>query len=202
MPTQVRFIQEIGTQARLRRYWGGKDCPNSYGVKGRPGGHNAEHFLAASPKIGDWELGGMPEDHAEALWPAKCDDCGALVPPEAAKQVSRRRLYDSPSGSPEPGDVFWLPCYGSEGNCPWWDNCPGRHLHVVLPNGHSWDIDSRASNCQMKDDRAHRCWVRSGEPPLVTANKNGLTCGAGAGSISVPGYHGFLLNGILSDHHP
>ncbi|HEX3800262.1 MAG TPA: hypothetical protein VH413_16320 [Verrucomicrobiae bacterium] len=49
------------------------------------------------------------------------------------------------------------------------------------------------------DDDKHRCWTRRGEPPNVTVGKSefGPTCGAGAGSIIVPGWHGFLRNGVL-----
>lgn len=49
------------------------------------------------------------------------------------------------------------------------------------------------------DARPHKCWVRHGTPPRVTVDKDGLTCGAGAGSIAVPGYHGHLQNGYLTD---
>lgn len=39
-----------------------------------------------------------------------------------------------------------------------------------------------------------------GNPPIITVNKNGLTCKAGAGSIyhkSGSGWHGFLRNGVF-----
>jgi hypothetical protein len=70
---------------------------------------------------------------------------------------------------------------------------------VVLPNGHIWDVDGRASNCDMKEDRTHRCWVRHGDPPNVHVDKNGHTCHAGAGSILSGNYHGFLHNGELTN---
>lgn len=52
-----------------------------------------------------------------------------------------------------------------------------------------------------------RCWVRHGEPPIVTVNKDGLTCAAGAGSIGIGGgeryYHGFLQRrSIMGDNSP
>lgn len=78
-----------------------------------------------------------------------------------------------------------------------WDNCEGRHLIVHTPGG-SWDIDSRAANCDKRDERTHRCWVRHGEPPSIHVDKNGNTCGAGAGSIQCGSYHGFLHNGELT----
>lgn len=75
----------------------------------------------------------------------------------------------------------------------------GPHLCVILPNGNRWEIDSRASNCGSPYDYAHRCWVRHGEPPRITVDKNGPTCQAGAGSISSGSYHGFLRDGVLTD---
>lgn len=34
---------------------------------------------------------------------------------------------------------------------------------------------------------------------MITVDKNGTTCAAGAGSISAGPYHGFLRNGQLVD---
>jgi hypothetical protein len=73
----------------------------------------------------------------------------------------------------------------------------GRVLGVVTPGG-EWIIDSRASNCTLKDDNEHACWVRHGTPPMVTVDKAGKTCEAGAGSIQCGSYHGFLRNGELT----
>lgn len=81
-----------------------------------------------------------------------------------------------------------------------WDNETGPHLLVRCPNGdgtRDWDIDSRASNCTLPNDRLHRCWVRHGDPPNITVDKSGLTCSAGAGSIALPNWHGFLRGGQL-----
>lgn len=76
----------------------------------------------------------------------------------------------------------------------------GRSLIVKCPDGHEWFIDHRASNCGMPADRVHYCWVRHGEPPNITVNKDGLTCGAGGGSVQTPrGYHGFLRNGEFTE---
>ncbi len=80
---------------------------------------------------------------------------------------------------------------------PGWCGPDGRSIHVVLPNGNKWCIDSRCSNCTRKDDDVHKCWVRHGEPPELTVDKNGNTCAAGAGSILSGDYHGFLRNGFL-----
>lgn len=49
------------------------------------------------------------------------------------------------------------------------------------------------------DAQPHACWVRHGEPPNVTVDKNGVTCRAGAGSIIADDFHGFLRNGWLTE---
>lgn len=73
----------------------------------------------------------------------------------------------------------------------------GAQLNVMTPGG-PWNIDSRASNCTMPFDYEHRCWVRRGEPPNVHVDKDGNTCQAGAGSIGMTNYHGFLHDGALT----
>lgn len=75
---------------------------------------------------------------------------------------------------------------------------PDGHVLVVRTPGGDWCVDSRASNCTMPDDDEHHCWVRHGEPPNITVDKNGHTCRAGAGSIAVGDYHGFLRDGHLT----
>jgi hypothetical protein len=103
-------------------------------------------------------------------------------------------IYNTESGKPEPGDMFFVeydPQYST------WNNSDGKDLHCILPNGNEFNIDSRAANCTMKEEKTHRCWVRTGTPPNITAGKNGNTCSAGAGSILSGDWHGFLRNGEL-----
>ena len=92
----------------------------------------------------------------------------------------------------EPGNIFWADYLPDDF---YWDNHKGAHLFAILPNGEQWCIDSRASNCGLPDDKLHRCWCRHGEPPEITVDKNGNTCNAGAGSILMGSYHGFLQGG-------
>lgn len=74
----------------------------------------------------------------------------------------------------------------------------GLAVACILPTGRWWYIDGRASNCTMPNDTEHRCWVRHGtKGGTLHVDKNGLTCQAGAGSIAVPNFHGFLHNGEL-----
>ena len=95
------------------------------------------------------------------------------------------KVWDTPSGKLEPGCMYW--------NDNGYYDTP--HLQVICPNGQGWDIDSRASNCTLPNDNEHKCWIRHGEPPNITVDKNGKTCSAGAGSIQAGNYHGFLING-------
>lgn len=80
----------------------------------------------------------------------------------------------------------------------------GKSIVCIIPHGERgktwWHIDSRANNCTLADDKEHRCWVRHGTVGgEIHVDKNGNTCAAGAGSIGVPGFHGFLHHGVLRD---
>ena len=92
-----------------------------------------------------------------------------------------------------------------------WENETGPHLLVHCPNPtpdpkdvlmqtRDWDLDCRASNCTLPNDHVHRCWIRTGNAPDITVAKNGLTCSAGAGSIALPNWHGFLERGYLVEN--
>ena len=215
----ARLIHEIGTRAKLRVYWG-KSCVGSDGAP--HGYHNATKKLADSPGIHDWPRGGHKsfvsdsrEDYPEADWPTKCDACGAApdVPiftgaegqvysDCAQRQVFFQALYDTASGSPEAGDVFWRQdwaweqkdgrgiCFHSRFGGQEWPDCGGKHLIAFTPNGWEWDINSRAKNCGTKNDPNHRCWTVvgkiEGDPLDITVNP----------SIDVPGWHGYLEHGI------
>jgi hypothetical protein len=73
----------------------------------------------------------------------------------------------------------------------------GRYLVVILPDRNSWHIDSRASNCRRAKDYEGFCWVRTGKPEDGTLDVRSCGCGAGAGSVRTPAYHGFLHRGFL-----
>jgi len=134
----------------------------------------------------------------DSRWPKKCDHCDYKFTENDNWGVWRRRIYirtDTKErltlqNAPVGAMWYWdgYSCKGEDGHC----------LMVKTPGG-DWIIDSRASNCTMKEDNIHRCWVRHGTPPNVTVSKNGNTCRAGAGSILVGSYHGFLRNGYLED---
>lgn len=190
-----RFIEHVGWRARIIALW--DNCPKGYSHSGRV---VVDEIM--DPKANPKAEGGLDKYADHPGWDTMtCDKCGEAPPnPEEVKRAfGWKRFFPTETGKPEIGDMFWLPCrsmlYG--GKCFNWDNCEGKHLHVLLPDGHEWDVDGRAKNCTMKDDRSHRCWVREGDPPNVTAGKTGHTCSAGAGSIATGKWHGFLRGGKL-----
>lgn len=123
------------------------------------------------------------------------------APGEGYRRVDTGEVYahlkDAPPGAM--WDAPWMHDYGKSrgGFLMAGPNTDGRFLIVRMPNGHDWMIDSRCSNCTLPEDDDHRCWVRHGEPPNLTVDKNGRTCSAGAGSIQSGNWHGFLRNGEL-----
>jgi hypothetical protein len=136
--------------------------------------------------------------HDDPRWPTHCT-CGLAFTEADEWQEFHDRLYtDGPRTWPKRelpvGAMFyadWLP------SNMFWDNKTDGHLTVITPGG-EWNIDQRASNCTLPYDRLHRCWVRHGEPPMVHVDKAGHTCAAGAGSILLQNYHGFLHYGNLT----
>jgi hypothetical protein len=101
-------------------------------------------------------------------------------------------------GALPPGAMY----YAWEGWRPEDAGPDGRHLMVITPGGEWW-VDGRANNCT-RPGEPHKCWVRHGEPPEVTVDKEGDTCGCGCsiGIYNPDGsfrYHGFLRNGWLED---
>ncbi len=194
-----------------RSYISGDTCPNCCGG-GKPGYHNALKLIRDVPELDAWKVFGELEDYAPELWPTACSDCGTPVPAGEPKptvvgqqalvvtrQIFSSRLYHTASGKPEPGDLYETKWHAGD-KCPYWDTCSGVHLQAILPNGDHWDLNSRASNCTMRQDRIHRCWVITGSAKdgTIHVDKNGLTCAAGAGSIAVEGYHGFLHAGFFT----
>lgn len=130
-------------------------------------------------------------------WPKQCD-CGYVFKRTDNRQVNDEQIYVDIDGkeytlrNPVPGmmyDSWWMPdrYKGADGRC----------LTVICPDGKLWQVDARARNCTMPDDNVHRCWVRHGEWPDVTVDKNGVTCQAGGGSIDTGTWHGFLRNGYF-----
>jgi hypothetical protein len=150
----------------------------------------------------------------DARWPTNCEVCGQPFDAADPHQLFGRQIYVRP----DTGERFTLED-APPGACwdAWWfhrgkkgdPESPrgsgyhvgpdGRTLIVKCPDGHEWMIDGRASNCTMKDDMAHFCWVRHGRPEdgNLHVDKNGPSCSAGGGSIDTGKWHGHLHNGEL-----
>ena len=193
---KVRFIEPVGRITSNVGIWEGTcPCGGKY--------HRAEVNKQEYPGATDaTEL--LPEPYTVTEGDGTtCQYCGAPAPAGLWMGGGSGTLWSNGKDKPQPGDMYWASWYHQDGRCVLgkWDNCndPRGHLMVVLPNGHTWDIDGRASNCDMKDERTHRCWVRHGEPPNITVDKGGHTCHAGAGSIIGGEWHGFLRNGVLEE---
>ena len=182
----------------LRRYSlrDGRECASGYKY------HNAMFLIGESPIVWAQEDSRViaPRDSRmppvqDPRWPAKCEHCDYTFAPDDEYQLFGRTLYrradtgeittieDAPDGAM--WNAYWTSRWQPD----------GRNLMVKVPGGATWHIDGRASNCDMPEDGQHRCWVRHGEPPLLTVDKNGHTCNAGGGSIQTNNWHGHLVNG-------
>jgi hypothetical protein len=169
---------------------------------------------------------------ADPRWPSACA-CGYVFDERAEFQIFTDQIYRRT----DTGELTTLRDAGPGAiwNAAWlsdWSHYrgpDGRSLVVRLPNGHDWQIDGIASNCDAPcqdcgrpmhlhfadtetrkanaiecrklNPRPHKCWIRHGEPgtPSFHVDKNGVTCNAGAGSILAGNYHGFLHHGHLRE---
>lgn len=208
MGVKCFMVRQTGKfRAKLRRFTYSTDAS----CAGRANwGHDASSVQIAvidgiKDAKGYWDLDAAERAHMpsrdDSRWPTKCEACEYVFQPQDEWQLFTDHIYVDDAGkeyslrAPVPG-MMWLADWGGE----WMKGPDGHSLHVICPDGSEWCIDGRASNCTMKEDsgpygQAHRCWIRHGTPPNVTVDKAGKTCAAGAGSIAVPGYHGFLRNG-------
>lgn len=210
MGVKCFFLKPAGTLRRsLRRYHGiaetEEPCPL---MPAQPGWHGLHDTRAPFDVVADPDPGGVITNHdADAppaddeRWPARCG-CGYEFAAGDERQVFVERVYVRSDTGEEtthrdagPGAMYDADWYhGYEG----WCGPDGRALIVILPNGVPWHIDGVANNCTDKEGAhagRHKCWVRHGEPPNITVDKNGVTCAAGAGSILSGSYHGFLRGG-------
>ena len=185
--------------------------------------HDASVFVGIEPaRYTEREDGRMflalrdDTPHDDPQWPTHCARCPYEFTDDDQWQDFQDQIYATPSGATYrlPGRMSSLLNSSPVTDAPpgamwdaWWmgefsRGPDGICLCVCLPNSSTWMVDSRASNCTMPDDNAHKCWCRHGdprtEPHLLTVDKNGVTCAAGAGSIQADDYHGFLTNGQLT----
>lgn len=209
MPTKVFFVEAIDmVMVSLRRYSIETDCISRLACGAlRHGYCDASTPLGEEPALfrSDGVLRERPPvSTIDPGWPTACEHCGKAFKAFDHWQVFQDRMY-ARLGTGERWPLRELPP-GAVYDAHWmherkeWCGPDGRSLHVILPNGATWAIDSRASNCDMPKDTSHKCWVRHGKPEDGTlhVDKNGKTCGAGAGSIQAGDYHGFLHGGVLT----
>lgn len=204
-PVKVFFCEPTGRDKRyLRRYTSSERCA---GMGGDYSYHNASTFLDEAP-TGDGRGEWCPSD---PRWPAKCENCDYRFTEADAKLLFTREIYRRvDTGALETWE--YMP-FGAVRHCAYlleyrdhWRGDDGRILEVKIPANYAsgqtcWIIDSQCSNCTKKEDQTHRCWVRHGRPEDGTlhVDKKGNTCSAGAGSIQVPGFHGYLHNGHITN---
>lgn len=209
-PIKVFLISPLNLyQPSLRRYTPGDgNC-----VEG--GYHNAivecPELKCSKEELPNGEvIHGDVFAHNYAGWPTKCDKCDYVFLDKDEWQFNPDQLYQElgsgilyPRRKAPPGAMYYATWYEDRslpGNT-WISPHDKRALMVVLPGGVHWHVDSTANNCTRPGDTVHKCWVRSGsvDHDTVHVDKNGDTCQAGAGSIVVPGWHGFLHNGYLTE---
>lgn len=153
--------------------------------------------------LGDFDSEELAEAASRPLWDAGLLDHSSRSPlyrlPDGREVTSHElppgAMYHNEHGSslevlPD-GVVLTVVGPGLAGTQPW-----------------HWNVDSRASNCDLPNDTHHHCWCRHGDPRTGWVHVDKIpepgqaTCGAGAGSIwyrkDQPGdFHGYLHDGIL-----
>jgi hypothetical protein len=135
--------------------------------------------------------------------PHKCAGCGFnLTEENSSFYRDRNELFNGRLPGEEfalnnmpPGAIYRLTHLEGPNGDPRYCGTDGRSFGAICPDGTHWYIDGPCSNCTSPNDKTHKCWVRHGEPPNFTVDKNGHTCSAGAGSIQTPTWHGFLVDG-------
>lgn len=193
------YLEETERVARsLRRYSSAGSCPLNPGDYSY---HNAETLIEPLV-VATKEIPAEDPNIQDPRWPEKCG-CGYTFQPSDNLQVSLERIFRRTDTGHEytlraaPPGAMWFAWWLERVKT--WCGPDGRALIVRLPDGRDWHIDSRASNCTMPEDTEHRCWVRHGEVPKITVDKDGNTCKAGKGSIKTASWHGFLIDGVLTE---
>ena len=125
--------------------------------------------------------GTKPFPHDDPRWPRVCELCRYTFVDGDQWQHNLERVWRRPETGEEfvqkdfPPGAMWFAIWQD-----FWLGPDGKALYVMLPDGHTWQVDGPASNSKLP-------WHRDGVPPIVTATP----------SILSPGYHGWLRNGEL-----
>lgn len=116
---------------------------------------------------------------ADPRWPTHCK-CGYAFQPDDEWQESVQWLYRLPDGREVAEHELPVGAMRIEDGEHRMGR-EGQHVIVTLPGALHWDVDGPS--------RQGGLWDRTGTPPNVTASP----------SILVPGYHGWLRAGVLTD---
>lgn len=189
------LLKPLDTQFQWLRRFTFSGCQDGHG-----------HDASVRIEDGSYKSTEQRWEKTDPRWPIECERCHALFDDAANWQLFALQQYlredtgelfsvgSSKAETQAPAGAMWY--------APWlqdmWKGPDGKCLCVMTPGG-EWLIDGMASNCTMKEDLVHKCWVRHGEAPTITVDKVGNTCAAGAGSILCGDYHGFLRDGFLVD---
>ena len=165
--------------------------------------HEAMTFLDEVQLPSQVALSGDNWDRLDPRWPWQCG-CGYVFQEKDQWQVYGQRLWSYGSEDDlrfttlhdaPPGAMYYADHMIQEDG--WYKGPDGHCLAIKIPGNHWWFPDARAKNCTKPKDNRHRCWVRRGFVPLITIDKQGETCKAGAGSILTDKWHGHLKDGLL-----
>ena len=165
--------------------------------------HNAMTLIGEGP---DKKVIGDKHDHNDPRWPTTCA-CGYIFNEKDDWQLFHRTIYKRTDTGEEmtreeaPVGACYNAHWAAEDKEDGFMIGPDGLCLVVKTPGGDWYIDSRAGNCAMPNDNNHKCWVRHGNvlDGTLHVDKQGITCAAGAGSIAIGSYHGFLHAGFLTD---
>ncbi len=183
MSTPCFLVTDTGLRRRwLRRYKvsaaDGLRCTAPLGM----GYHDAMVLLDEIPADQDHGRTPSSDQLADQRWPVECM-CGYRFAEDDARQIFTNPLYSDGKGNSwpirelPPGAMYVTP-WANARNVNGWT---GDAIQVVLPDGREWCITGPSSN--------GGGWTVTGTMPAITASP----------SILVPGYHGFLQNGVLTD---
>lgn len=157
-----------------------------------------------------------PSEFKDGPWPERCGGCGEPFDPAMTEdQVFQEPIYVRADGQRGEytlraapvgmmWDAFWMrDRYEASEDGPGWVNVgpDGLTLVICVPTKHDFMPEMRASNCTMKRDGTHHCWVRHGDARKNECHidKIGHTCAAGAGSIVTSTWHGFIHHNCVTD---
>lgn len=194
MPWTCFLITPTTTaQQRMRRYSVvavGGVCPHT--TEGM--GHHAEIAIADGPvcRTPDGDLDSVPIDRSDPRWQqiAQCA-CGYRFTDDDAWQIVQDPYYVDLIGSKytvRPGAGPFAAPAGALWEAPWsgdardpWNGADGKSYMVRLPDGTDWNMDGPSTSGPG--------WRRTGEVPRFTVQP----------SILSRGYHGWFVDGTLSD---